>query len=648
MPSRSFAELTISLSGKFKGYKHHKLEGIIEGLGATYSHKVTPNCTHLISTELEMQRRSLKVTQASNAYTCDVVSLQWLLDSERNAAPQPEESYTIPAKSATPAVDNGIVGQKRAIEQVLDMSEDPCVKKCKTELKVNHQDVTIPAHQACPFRGDYSVYIDDTGAVWDAMLVKTAAGGKINHYYHQQLLVDRSRTHYRSWACWGRVGEAAQTLECIDQGRRDAQENFEKRFYQRTGFHWGMRLFRSTQPGKYTYISPGYMDLELENQGESQQQVRYKMRLAECTLPKSVQKVLGCIFNMDNLVSATTAMSYDTRKLPLGKLSKQTLREGYSILKELSGVIETPFLAGTLHKKELDEVIKELSSQYLSIIPHVFGKNQPPILHSEKHIKKELDLLLDLANMLVTTDIVDSVQNGIEHPLDRQFQALGLQEMTTLKHSSAEFKEISRYFFQSPRVTGAHNQIIDIFRIQRRGEEDRLKTCETGNLNNSNRRLLWHGSRIANFAGILSQGLLVSPPGVGANGASFGKGLYFTDASNRSLKFSPVDKKSRRRLLMLCNVELGHPMHEINPGTQFTGRKNGTISTLALGIRGPRLWKDASCIHPTLRGSKIPDPNDYFLPPSASSALSGRYLNEYVVYDPAQVQLKYLVFLLQS
>ena len=44
-----------------------------------------------------------------------------------------------------------------------------------------------------------------------------------------------------------------------------------------------------------------------------------------------------------------------------------------------------------------------------------------------------------------------------------------------------------------------------------------------------NRMLLWHGSRISNFAGILSQGLRIAPPEAPVTGYMFGKGVYFAD-----------------------------------------------------------------------------------------------------------------------
>ena len=46
-----------------------------------------------------------------------------------------------------------------------------------------------------------------------------------------------------------------------------------------------------------------------------------------------------------------------------------------------------------------------------------------------------------------------------------------------------------------------------------------------------NRKLLFHGSRISNMCGILSQGLRIAPPEAPVTGYMFGKGVYFADMS---------------------------------------------------------------------------------------------------------------------
>ena len=50
--------------------------------------------------------------------------------------------------------------------------------------------------------------------------------------------------------------------------------------------------------------------------------------------------------------------------------------------------------------------------------------------------------------------------------------------------------------------------ILQLFKVDRAGEAKRYKPFKKL----QNRQLLWHGSRITNYAGILSQGLRIAPP----------------------------------------------------------------------------------------------------------------------------------------
>ena len=55
--------------------------------------------------------------------------------------------------------------------------------------------------------------------------------------------------------------------------------------------------------------------------------------------------------------------------------------------------------------------------------------------------------------------------------------------------------------------------------------------------------LLWHGSRLTNWVGILSKGLRIAPPEAPVTGYMFGKGVYFadmvSDAKHSPAKYSP-------------------------------------------------------------------------------------------------------------
>merc|ERR1712223_796099 len=97
-------------------------------------------------------------------------------------------------------------------------------------------------------------------------------------------------------------------------------------------------------------------------------------------------------------------------------------------------------------------------------------------------------------------------------------------------------------------------QIEEIFKVSRKGEAKRFKPFKAL----PNRKLLWHGSRTTNFAGILSQGLRIAPPEAPVTGYMFGKGVYFADMSSKSANYCFATPSNPYGLLLMCEVALGN------------------------------------------------------------------------------------------
>ena len=96
-------------------------------------------------------------------------------------------------------------------------------------------------------------------------------------------------------------------------------------------------------------------------------------------------------------------------------------------------------------------------------------------------------------------------------PIDAHYKKLKT-EIEVLEQSTEEFKVIEEYVRNTHAST--HTQysleIEEVFKVARKGEAKRFKPFRAL----PNRMLLWHGSRVTNYAGILSQGLRIAPPEV--------------------------------------------------------------------------------------------------------------------------------------
>lgn len=163
--------------------------------------------------------------------------------------------------------------------------------------------------------------------------------------------------------------------------------------------------------------------------------------------------------------------------------------------------------------------------------------------------------------------------------------------------------------------------MINIFRLERAGDRERFSEWQKRVGGKGDRRLLWHGSGCANFAGILTQGLrgggLVSP-----NGKSFLPGIYFADMSTKSAGYSGATA-TKECLIMLCEVELGL-------SEAVAGRRVGATTHNA--------WRTAGYIHPDFMNVRVPDINAG----TTTNTGAGLYHCEYIAHDPAQVIQRYL------
>jgi poly [ADP-ribose] polymerase len=104
-----------------------------------------------------------------------------------------------------------------------------------------------------------------------------------------------------------------------------------------------------------------------------------------------------------------TSLNYDANKLPLGKLSENTLQRGNSILKDISNVLADPGIAQTKYSSSSSDALATLTSRYYTIIPHVFGRNVPPIINNVDRLKREAELIESLGSMEIATEIINNV-----------------------------------------------------------------------------------------------------------------------------------------------------------------------------------------------------------------------------------------------
>ncbi|KAI1647831.1 PARP-domain-containing protein [Daldinia loculata] len=685
---------SIAISGTIPGHTQAAIErDFINVLGASLAKSVTATTTHLISTDSDYNKPSIKV-KAAQSLDVPIVTFQWLEDSLNQTARMAESSYGIgssqsqllPQPQSQPQSQSQSLPiqtrgtRKRSAAQKLTPEEEeedndkqevkPQAKKkartSKTEAQsqedkdlkaeekkvivadgqiAKSRDVRIPLDEGADRQyNNYEVYIDDDGVIFDASLNQANSTANNNKFYRVQLL--RSiKDRFICWTRWGRVGEHGQSKAVGDGTLDSALREFNNKFKSKTGLSW---VNRGEHPrsGKYAFIEKSY-EPDSEDEDDTKDTKGGTIKIEddeepESKLSKPVQELMQLIFNQQYFAATMRDLNYDAVKLPLGKLSKTTISRGFQALKDLSALIQNPALATSQHQTNYISATEQLSNLYFTLIPHAFGRNKPPVIRDTTLLKREIELLESLSDMKDASLLMKNEQKEEINKLDQQFQSLGMNEMTPLDQESPEFTQLVDYLVDTRGATHSANyQVSQIFRVERSGEKDRLEAVHE---TYQDRRLLWHGSRCTNFGGILSQGLRIAPPEAPVTGYMFGKGIYLADMSSKSANYCYPSISNGHALLLLCEAELGDPMQTLT-GASYSAaedaKSKGMLSTWGQGSTGPSQWKDAECIHPSLKGVKMPDTN---VKPGATGVPNAHLLyNEYICYDISQVRLRYLL-----
>ncbi|KAI9062258.1 PARP-domain-containing protein [Trametes sanguinea] len=493
--------------------------------------------------------------------------------------------------------------------------------------------------------------------VWDAMLNQTDIGKNANKFYVIQLLHPiGDNSQCTLYTRWGRVGENGQSQKKGPWAPATAVREFKKQFKAKAGVDWERRVGMAPQKGKYVWLERSYDDDDEDTstkagkKGESSKQEDEVEKIPDSTLPPEIQTLCRLIFNTSLLDAHLSSMNYDANKLPLGKLAKSTILNGFSALKTLSEVIAQPDGDTARSYGGFRRAVEELTGQYYSIIPHVFGRDRPIVIDSIVQLKKELELVdalgdMEVASKLISSTIPKDANGHPVNPLDAHFRSLQLSKMEPVARSSPEFSTLETYTRETHGATHSHYRVnvLNAFRVEREHETEAWLKAGFGSIPDGDRLLLWHGSRTTNFAGILKQGLRIAPPEAPATGYMFGKGVYFADMMSKSANYCHAYLSDNTGLLLLCEVAAKpfYEQYQANYHADQDCKKAGARSTKGLGRSQPGNWQDAgeALNNPELRGCHMPKG------PAQDVSDPKVYLqyNEYIVYDTSQIRLRYLL-----
>ncbi|KAK1796119.1 hypothetical protein P4O66_009200 [Electrophorus voltai] len=458
--------------------------------------------------------------------------------------------------------------------------------------------------------------LDQNGKIYSATLGLVDIVRGTNSYYKLQLLEDDVQKRYWVFRSWGRVGTTigGNKLEKF-YDKNSAMDNFRNVYEEKTGNSWTSSSF-TKYPNKFYPLEIDY--------GQDEEAVK-KLTASTGTksqLAKPVQELIRMIFDVESMKKAMVEFEIDLQKMPLGKLSKRQIQSAYALLSEVQQAVSD---------RASESVILDLSNQFYTLIPHDFGMKKPPLLSNLDYIQAKVQMLDNLLDIEVAYSLLrGGTEDNKKDPIDINYEKLKTK-IEVVDKSSEEAQVIFQYVKNTHAAT--HNtytlEVEEIFKIARDGEYQRYRSFR----DLPNCQLLWHGSRTTNYAGILSQGLRIAPPEAPVTGYMFGKGIYFADMVSKSANYCHTSQADPVGLILLGEVALGN-MHELKKASHITKLPKGKHSVKGLGRTAPDPSATVS-----LNGVDVP------LGKGINTNIDDTSLlyNEYIVYDVAQVNLKYLL-----
>lgn len=550
-----------------------------------------------------------------------------------------------PAAGITRGVTS-VIGTMSWAEEEVNYEEDAekylekAEKESKNAMQEEKEEEEIKPDHGCHDVDKCEVVKDDTLGYYDLYMtkvdvVKGPYGGYV--YYKMQLLHNKVRDTYEVFTRYGRIGDPGQSQQTPHPNKDTAIAEFAKIFKSKTGNEWEDKENFNRVPGKYrllkftrrTNFKDFLVPFDLKNP-----------KVPKSDLEDSIKRIMKDVANVPMYHRVMHNYKIDTDAFPLAKLEKSVLFEAQQLLLEITELIgqikedekKKPEDRDTNKVLELQEEIVERSGKFYELIPDERFKREPvKSLDDSNQVVKKLRMLEDLLDFEVSTKIMlGALLRQYEvNPLDYSFNSLNVK-MMRLPDDHGEYQLIKKYITAS-RGNISDDFIQNIFAIERRGEAERISKWK----HLKNKTLLWHGSSVHNFMGILSQGLRIAPK---ASGGSVERGVFFADMFSVSYEY--CSDGHHYKLLLLCEVALGDIYETKQTEWDVEEISDPYKSVKALGKEGPKLTKKV--VLPN--GCTVPiGPIVNYYKGISDDQHPDLHNSEYIVYDVSQIRIRYLV-----
>lgn len=500
----------------------------------------------------------------------------------------------------------------------------------KKEASSNSKDVKkikvlngeAPVDDFVPNKDNYRVY-GALGNQYTKTMVVSKAKENNNKFYIVQLLEHKTTKNYFTFYRWGRIGKDGSTkLNSFGTNVSQALMDFNN------------KVTDKMEGGEYKEVDIVYSNEE----EEVDQDAKMQESLKNAKVDPLVADLIKTLFSIKMFTEQVKEVGYDVKRMPLGNLSKASIKSAYQCLRALSDLFIAQADSASKSRAEKQAATKNLktkietfSNEFYNLIPHDVGMTRMSslLLDDIEKVNKKLELL-DMLTKFKSSKNEDA-ETKSTNVIDAHYERLKTH-MNILPMDSEEAKLIKKYAESTiaPNHQSLKIKIETIFSLKKDSEFEHFSK------DINKRLLLWHGAKMSSFASILSQGLQLPPPEAPNTGYQFGKGIYFLDVFSKAILNCFAHLSNGVAYVLVSEVAVGTCNDLFNPDYNAINLPPGCDSTRGAGRQGP---KQENEIKFESAGTDIP------MGPIVNTSHPSSMLqfNEYVVYNKNQTRMRYLL-----
>ncbi len=421
---------------------------------------------------------------------------------------------------------------------------------------------------------DEPKFYSDFEVLRKAVLQVTDIANNNNKYYavelHQGLGTAAADTaQFRVFTHYGRTDDletnpnagAKESRYLTDLGAAEAcyQQIYKEKSSASKGYKEVFLASSNIGSAKARGTSSGEVDAKTLERIEGEKEKRAAR--PPSSLASDVQSLVRYIYEEATTALTTTVAAKITAngiETPLGVLTLGQIERGEAVLLQLYALLQKHGAAtGTAHVTDPKFIAatQEYSGEFYTCIPHRIGRTREAIatsvINNLAQFEQKQETLQLMKDMLQVDGDSGSVLFSDE--IDLKYQALKCG-VSMLLPGSIEFQRVSDHVIKS-QIKSKAIKVRNIYTLKRDDEYDAFRS------DIDNQRELFHGSRVKNWVGLLSRGILMPKiavsMGVNRTDAGWlGNGIYFGDTSCTAAFYTTAGAKGSR-FMAVARVALG-------------------------------------------------------------------------------------------